>query len=146
MDRNTAGPKPGLARDLGAVYHAGTLDDLGCEPDIVLECTGAVPVIAAVMGRTAHDGIVCLTGVSADGRTRRLDLGGLNREMVLENSVVFGSVNANRRHYEAAAAALARADRSWLERLVTRRVPLERFAEALRRGPDDVKVVVEMPA
>jgi hypothetical protein len=31
--------------------------------------------------------------------------------MVLENDVVFGTVNANRRHYEAAAAALARADR-----------------------------------
>ena len=33
--------------------------------------------------------------------------GALNRELVLENDVVFGSVNANRRHYEAAAEALA---------------------------------------
>ena len=30
--------------------------------------------------------------------------------MVLQNDVVFGSVNANRTHYEAGAAALAAAD------------------------------------
>ena len=63
---------------------------------------------------------------------------------MLENDVVFGTVNANRRHYEAAAAALAAADRGWLERLITRRVPLDRWREALEREPDDIKVVVEL--
>jgi glucose 1-dehydrogenase len=58
--------------------------------------------------------------------------------------VVFGSVNANRAHYQAAADALARADRAWLQRLVTRRVPLARWSEALARQPDDVKVVIDM--
>jgi threonine dehydrogenase-like Zn-dependent dehydrogenase len=58
--------------------------------------------------------------------------------------VVFGSVNANRRHYEAAAAALAEADRDWLRALITRRVPLDRWQEALQRGPGDVKVVVDL--
>ena len=50
--------------------------------------------------------------------------------MVLENDVVFGSVNANRRHYRAAADALAKADKDWLGRLITRRVPLDRWQEA----------------
>lgn len=63
--------------------------------------------------------------------------------MVLENDVVFGSVNANRRHYELAAEALARADRAWLERLITRRLPLDRWREALERRPDDVKEVID---
>jgi hypothetical protein len=31
--------------------------------------------------------------------------------MVLQNDVVFGTVNANRAHYQAAAGALAKADR-----------------------------------
>ncbi len=53
---------------------------------------------------------------------------------------------ANRRHYEAAADALAKADRTWLEWLVTRRVPLDRWEDALRRQPDDVKVVIEVNA
>ncbi len=63
--------------------------------------------------------------------------------MVLGNDVVFGSVNANRRHYEAAAAALAQADRNWLERLITRRVPVERWSDALERRADDVKPIIE---
>ena len=57
----------------------------------------------------------------------------LNRAIVLENDLVFGSVNANKRHYEAAAEALARADRGWLGRMITRRVPLDRWREALER-------------
>jgi threonine dehydrogenase-like Zn-dependent dehydrogenase len=64
--------------------------------------------------------------------------------MVLENVAVVGSVNANRRHYEAAAAALAQADRAWLKRVVSRRVPLAQWQDALNRQPDDVKVVVEV--
>jgi hypothetical protein len=54
-----------------------------------------------------------------------------------------GSVNANQRHYEAAAAAIERADKRWLEHLITRTVPLSSFADALRRDPDDVKVVLD---
>ncbi len=54
------------------------------------------------------------TGVSGPGRKVTLDLGALNRDIVLENDAVFGSVNANRRHYELAAQALADADRDWL--------------------------------
>jgi glucose 1-dehydrogenase len=62
----------------------------------------------------------------------------------LENVAVVGSVNANRRHYEAAATALAKADPKWLARVVSRRVPLQRWQEALNRDPDDVKVVIEV--
>jgi hypothetical protein len=57
---------------------------------------------------------------------------------------VFGSVNANRRHYEAAARTLAAADPSWLARLITRRVPLERWREAFEPEGSDVKVVIEL--
>ncbi len=71
------------------------------------------------------------------------DAGAVNRELVLANDVAFGSVNANRRHSEAAASALARADRDWLERLVTRRVPLDDEADASVRTPDDVKPVID---
>jgi hypothetical protein len=70
----------------------------------------------------------------------------LNKELVLENDVVFGSVNANRRHYELACAALAKADRKWLARVVTRRVPLADWKDALARRPDDVKPVIELAA
>jgi threonine dehydrogenase-like Zn-dependent dehydrogenase len=142
LDRVTDGPKPALVEQLGATYHATPVRELALEPDVVLECTGAGPVIAGVLGRTARNGIVCLTGVSSAGRTVPVDVGALNREWVLENDVVFGSVNANRRHYEAGAAALSAADRSWLAGLVTRRVAVQDYSTALAPRDDDVKTVV----
>ena len=91
------GPKPALVRDLGATYHLNEMGTL--EPDIVIECTGAASVVLEVLRCNAPEGIVCLTGVSSGGHKLDFDIGGLNRSMVLENDLVFGSVNANRRHY-----------------------------------------------
>ena len=144
FDRVVTGPKPNLVADLGATYHAGDIGVLGdFEPDIVLECTGATSVIADAVTRTAPSGIVCLAGVSSGSHAISLDLADINRRMVLENDAIFGSVNANRGHYEMAAAALAQADHAWLSRLITRRVPLENFTDAFARQGDDVKVIIE---
>ena len=144
FDRNRDGPKPALVRDLGATYHTGDFGAL--VPDIVMECTGATSVVLDVLGCNAPDGIVCLAGVSSGGRTIKFDIGDLNRAMVLENDVVFGSVNANRSHYELAAEALAKADPHWLNRLITRRVPLDRWEEALQPRDDDIKVLLDFTA
>jgi threonine dehydrogenase-like Zn-dependent dehydrogenase len=138
------GPKPELVRALGATYHATPLTEIEPPADIIIEATGVSQVVLDAIGHTGANGIVCLTGISSGGHDITLDAGVLNRTIVLENDLVFGSVNANRRHYEAAADALARADRGWLERLITRRVPLDRWREALARDPHDIKVVVEL--
>jgi len=144
FDRNTDGPKPELVRDLGATYHTGDFGNL--KPDIVIECTGAAPVIEAAVTSTAADGITCLAGIGAPGKKTPVDISSLNRAMVLENDVVFGSVNANRAHYRDAADALAKADKNWLARLITRRVPLDRWQEAFERRPNDIKVVIDFTA
>ncbi|MEV7802031.1 glucose 1-dehydrogenase [Microbispora sp. NPDC088329] len=146
LDRVTEGPKPGLVRDLGAVYHSGDAGEVAAKlrPDVVIEATGAGSVIFAVAFDTASYGIVCLTGVSSAGHRITIDAGSLNRDIVLENDVLIGSVNANLTHYAAAADALAEADGAWLRRLITRRVPLESFRDAFTAGPEDVKVVVEL--
>ncbi|HZD88917.1 MAG TPA: glucose 1-dehydrogenase [Pseudolabrys sp.] len=141
MDRHADGPKPTLTQALGATYHLNNVGDL--EPDIVIECTGAASVVVEVLHRTAPTGIVCLTGVSSGGHKLDFDIGGFNRAMVLENDLVFGTVNANRRHYRAAAEALAKADKDWLAGLITRRVPLSHWREALEVRPDDIKVVLD---
>ena len=143
LDRVTDGPKPRLVADLGAAYHTGSVTDRP-PADIVVECTGAPAVVIDAMRRNSRCGVTCLTGVSSGGRTLELDVGAANRRIVLENDVVFGSVSANRAHYETAAAAIDTADRDWLTRLVTRRVPLDSWTEGLERGPDDVKVVVQL--
>jgi threonine dehydrogenase-like Zn-dependent dehydrogenase len=145
LDRVTEGPKPSLVRDLGATYHTGKVEAACNGADVVVECTGVGQLVFDAMRYTAPAGIVCLTGLSSGGRPLSVDAGALNRTMVLENDVVFGSVNANRRHYEAAARALADADREWLGRLITRRVPLDRWQDALQHDPlRDVKTVIEL--
>ncbi|MGI8527099.1 MAG: glucose 1-dehydrogenase [Pseudolabrys sp.] len=144
LDRAKEGPKPALVRDLGATYHVGDLGSL--KTDVVIECTGAVAVIADAMSRATPAGIVCLAGVSSVGQKIQFDIGEFNRMAVLDNDVVFGSVNANRAHYKAAAQALVKADRPWLERLISRRVPLSRWREAFDNKPDDIKVVVDFTA
>ena len=141
FDRTEVGPKPRLVADLGASYHAGEFDAVA-PADLVIECTGAPSLVIACMRAARANGIVCLVGVSSGGRATPVDAGALNRELVLENNVVFGSVNANRLHYEQAAAALANADPGWLERLITRRVPLPQWSEALERRSGDVKTVI----
>ena len=146
LDLATEGPKPALAGALGATYHAGSLDEIDFEPDVIVECTGAPVVVLEAMYKVAPTGIVCLAGVSSGGRTIDLDAGALNRTLVLENNVVFGSVNANRRHWDAAAEALSQADRSWLASLITRRVPLSEYATAYSPGPKDIKVILDFTA
>jgi threonine dehydrogenase-like Zn-dependent dehydrogenase len=143
FDQVTAGPKPPLVRDVGAAYHTAGLDKLVASADVVLECTGVSSVVLAVIGATAPAGIVCLTGVSSGGRSFTIDAGAVNRELVLGNDVVFGSVNANRRHYEQAATALTQADQTWLERLISRRVALDKWPDALNRTPEDVKPIIQ---
>jgi threonine dehydrogenase-like Zn-dependent dehydrogenase len=144
LDQVTSGPKPHLVAALGATYHAGAIEGTEDAPDVVIECTGVGSLVFDAMEHVAPGGVVCLTGVSSGGRSIDVDAGLLNRSMVLENESVVGSVNANRRHYQAGAEALAAADRNWLEKLVSRRVPLERWNEALDRHADDVKVVIEL--
>jgi threonine dehydrogenase-like Zn-dependent dehydrogenase len=64
-------------------------------------------------------------------------------KLVLRNNVIVGSVNANKRHWYKASQALARADRAWLSRLITRREKPEDFEKALGRTPDDIEVVLQ---
>jgi threonine dehydrogenase-like Zn-dependent dehydrogenase len=142
FDRITDGRKPELVRELGASYHSGELEACGEDWDVVLECTGAAAIFFGAIAAAARDGIVCLTGVSSGSHLLEVNAAALNRELVLENNVVFGTVNANRRHYEQAAAALALSNRTWLERLITRRVPVEQFTEAFERRPGDVKTIL----
>jgi threonine dehydrogenase-like Zn-dependent dehydrogenase len=129
---------------LGGRYHAGDVAKVAEEiqPDIVVECTGVAELVAGAMQHTAPGAIVCLAGV-ASSRTLSVDVGALNNELVLENDVVFGSVNANRRHFDQAVKSLTEADPGWLRRLITRTVPLERWPEALKKDDGDIKVVVD---
>ncbi|MGX7680310.1 glucose 1-dehydrogenase [Jatrophihabitans sp. DSM 45814] len=142
LDRVTSGPKPGLVEELGATYHTGAVDELDLHPDLVLECTGVAELARQSAHAAAPGGIICLTGVGAPAPANELG-NSLATEAVLKNLVIFGSVNANRRHYYRAAKVLADANNSWLEQLVTRRVGPDELDIAFERKADDIKVVME---
>jgi threonine dehydrogenase-like Zn-dependent dehydrogenase len=143
LDRVDSGLKPELVRALGASYHAGSIASVGIRPDIIIECTGAGAVISDAIREVANGGIICLTGIGSGDRSTDTVTGDIAAEAVLKNNVVVGSVNANKRHWYKAGEALTRADRAWLNRLITRRERPENFASALQRRDDDIKVVVQ---
>lgn len=146
LDRVTDGPKPGLVADLGATYHHEGVTAVAeqVDLDIVIEATGASAVVFDAIASTTAYGVVCLTGVSPAGRLVSVDTGAINREMVLENDAIIGSVNANLDHYAQAASVLAEADADWLARLITRRVPLHQFDDAFHPGEHEVKTVITL--
>ena len=125
-------PVAGLAQELGHI-------------DLTFEATGASSVALNAMAATGNNGVCCLSSVTAGMRTVTIDSDSLNLDMVLGNKLVFGTVNANRRHFEAAARMLGAAVRKWpgvLDQIVTRRVAVEQFADAFSRQPDDIKTVI----
>lgn len=144
LDRVTSGPKPELVKQLGGKYHTGPVANIGLKPDVIIECTGVASVIAECMYQLGNYGILCLAGVSSHGQKVDLDIGSINRTMVLDNQVIFGTVNANRSHWEAAEKSLLKADRQWLSRLISRKEKFSNWQQALERRANDIKVVIEL--
>ena len=101
--------------------------------DLVVEAAGDAQLMADALGLLRRSGVLCLLGIDGRQRTASLDGHVLAVDTVLENRVLFGSVNAQRQDWIAAVAALDRARERWqdaLETLVGLRVPLDRFDEA----------------
>jgi len=144
VDLAADGPKRALVEALGARYHSGDAAGIDIEADVVIECTGVGSVVHAAGQKLTSGGIMCLTGIMSSPPTLDVDATQMNRAMVLRNAVLFGSVNAGRRHWYQAADSLAAADPTWLGGLITRTVPLGDWTQALRREQDDIKVVVDL--
>lgn len=113
--------------------------------DIVFEATGAPSVVFPAMRMLGPDGVCILSSVTGGSTSIEVDLATWNREMVLGNRVVFGTVNAARSHFEAGARNLETTEArlpGWLGRLITRRLPFTDVATALVRRPEDIKTVL----
>ncbi len=143
LGRTPTGPKPDLVKALGATYHTSSVDQIGFAPDVIIECTGVGQVIVDSLKGVASGGIICLTGVGSGDAAHKGATADVAAAAVLKNNVVVGSVNANRRHWYKGAEALAKADRDWLSKLITRRVKPADFQSALARHPEDIKCVIQ---
>src|SRR5471030_1339543 len=101
--------------------------------DLVIAAVPDAQVMADSLGLLRSSGVACLLGI--DGRNQTVGIDGpvLGVDAILENRVLFGSVNAHRQDWLAGVEALDSARLRWpgaLETFVGLRVPLDRFAEA----------------
>jgi threonine dehydrogenase-like Zn-dependent dehydrogenase len=115
--------------------------------DVVLDATGSAQVAFEAMHLVGTNGVVVLTSVTDGVRSIEVPADEINRRLVLNNALVLGTVNANAADFRQGLADLGEADRRWpgfLLSLITRRVPLERAAEAVRHDPAQIKQVVEV--
>ncbi|WP_343980597.1 glucose 1-dehydrogenase [Kribbella koreensis] len=143
LDLATDGPKPQLVRDLGAEY-LNDVSDLTVTPDVVVEATGAGQLVFDCAKLLPPAGVMCLTGISPGPASIDVQLDALTRQLVVRNAALVGTVNAAKRHYADAVEVLLAADPAWLERLITRSVPLSNWPAALVKEPGDIKVVVDL--
>ena len=142
-------PSSAVVEAAGAEY-VSTSDtdvaDLG-RFDLFVECAGDAHLTAAGLRRLDRSGIACILGI--DGRDQMVPVDGrtLGVDFVLENRVLFGSVNARRSDWDAAVSSLDAIRRRWpgaIEQLIGLRVPLDRFEDALDfRGGKAALVVSE---
>ncbi|TCC36022.1 glucose 1-dehydrogenase [Kribbella speibonae] len=143
LDRVEDGPKPELVRALGGTY----LTDLGqldVVPDVVIEATGFGQLVFDCASLLPPAGVMCLAGIRPGPATVDVQLDALVRQLVVRNAALVGTVNAGKRHYADAVDVLLAADRTWLQQLITRTVPLSEWPDALVREPEDIKVVVDL--
>jgi len=115
--------------------------------DLVIAAVPDAQLMADSLGLLRRSGVACLLGI--DGRDRKVSIDGpvLGVDAILENRVLFGSVNAHRQDWLAGVESLDRARERWpgtLETLVGLRVPLNRFADAFAyRGGKATLVLAE---
>jgi threonine dehydrogenase-like Zn-dependent dehydrogenase len=101
--------------------------------DLVIEAAGNAQLMADTLGHLRRSGVACLLGIDPRVQQVKLDGRTLALDTILENRVLFGSVNAAREDWFAAVADLDRARERWpdeLEQFVGLRVPLDRFEDA----------------
>jgi threonine dehydrogenase-like Zn-dependent dehydrogenase len=128
-------PSSPIVDALGAHYVSTETTDLAeLGPfDIVVEAAGSAQLMLDALGLLGRSGVACLLGI--DGRDGRAHIENkvIGVDTVLENRVLFGSVNAHRDDWVTGVEALDRARQQFpgaLEELIGLRVPLDRFAEA----------------
>jgi len=101
--------------------------------DLVLEATGDSQVMLDALSLLSRNGVACLLGI--DGRPRRVSADGqvIGVDTILQNHVLFGSINAHREDWITATRDLMAARRRWpdaVESFVGLTVDPDAFAEA----------------
>jgi threonine dehydrogenase-like Zn-dependent dehydrogenase len=115
--------------------------------DFILDATGIAQLEFNLLDALALNGMYVLTGIPGGDRPLQIPGGELIRQLVLENQVMLGSVNAARGHFQMAADDLAQAHVRWgaqIAGLITNRYSWDEFAGLMdQHQPNAIKEVIE---
>jgi threonine dehydrogenase-like Zn-dependent dehydrogenase len=145
------GPKARWVESVGARYLSAAttpLEELAVQVgrvDLFYEATGAAGVAFQALGALGVNGVFVFTGVPGRKAPIALAADLLMRNLVLQNQLVFGTVNAGPDAFQAAVDDLARFHARWpgpLAALVTGRHPPEAAPSLLAGPPSGIKAVV----
>ncbi len=115
--------------------------------ELLFESTGVASLEFNLLDALGPNGVYVLTGIPGGERPLQIPGAELIRQLVLDNQVMIGSVNAARDHYQMAVDDLAQARLQWgdhVRKLITHRHPYTDFESALHDHPaDEIKSVIE---
>jgi threonine dehydrogenase-like Zn-dependent dehydrogenase len=143
-----------LVRSFGAEYVSARDKQLGELPshtgkfDVIFEAVGAAKVAFGALATLAPNGVFIFSGVPGGKKPIEINLDGIMRDIVLQNQVLFGTVNASRAAFEASVQKLEQFMTLFPEAvrgLITERVALEDAPSLLQR-PGGIKQVVALAA
>jgi threonine dehydrogenase-like Zn-dependent dehydrogenase len=119
--------------------------------DLVFEATGSSRIAFQSMEVLNKNGILILTSITGGQKKIEIPADEINLRFVLDNKVMFGTVNANREYFEMGVKDFAHSESEypgWLSRLLTNPIKgLENYEEMMRQLVEDkkaVKVYVEV--
>jgi threonine dehydrogenase-like Zn-dependent dehydrogenase len=115
--------------------------------DAVYEATGASSVAFDVLKQLGPNAVFVFTGMPGRKGPNPVDTDEIMRNMVLNNQLVLGSVNAPPQAFQSAIRHLGIFAQRWpdtLRSVITARFPLERAVDALKIQPGGVKNVVSV--
>jgi threonine dehydrogenase-like Zn-dependent dehydrogenase len=146
-------PRAQLVRSCGGEYIsardtqlAGLSQRIGMF-DIVFEAVGTAKVAFPALQALAANGVFIFSGVPAGNNPFEIDLDTIMRNIVLQNQVLFGTVNASRAAFEASVRLMEQFMTLFpnaVRGLITDRARLE-DAPALLRKKGGIKQVVSLP-
>jgi threonine dehydrogenase-like Zn-dependent dehydrogenase len=145
-------PRADWVDSIGAKYlESGTLPvaQLGKavgNVDLILEATGSAGLAFAALPAIGMNGVMVYTGVPGGKSNVTLDAERIMRDLVLENQLLYGTVNAGPRAFEHAIADLGRFDNRWpkqVRSLITGRFPPETIGDVLSGGKEAIKSVIQ---
>jgi len=90
--------------------------------DIIVEATGYSPLMFESMKILAKNGVLILSSITGGNRKIEIEADKINLGFVLGNKLCFGTVNANRLHFQLAIKDLSHASLQypgWLDKLLT---------------------------